>query len=102
MHRSCWIWLINGPDPINISQSEMASGGYHVKVVIVISASQRGLSINCADRHPRLTRNIASSKYEGALTKGPGTMRYAIAISHWSSGADTYACNKVGPDGSYG
>ena len=51
-----------------------------MKVATAISASQRGPLINDVDRRPRLTRNIASAKYKGALTNGPRTMRYAIAI----------------------
>jgi len=71
-----------------------------MKVVTAISASRQGLSIKHADQQPGLTHNIASAKYKGVLTKGPGTIQYAvatyrIAISHQSNTKeqDRYKCD---------
>ena len=71
--------------------------------VIEKNVSQRGPSIKHADRRPRLTRDIASAKYKGALTmaQGMSDMRLRlIALKHFHGGGPIITIATIaGPDG---
>ena len=92
IHRSRQIWPINSPDPISISQSEMASKGYRRLPYEICDSDQREQReplIKRVDRRPRLTHDIALAKYKEHLPKAQGLcdMRLRHITSQYRIGA---------------
>ena len=74
MHRSRWIWPINGPDLIGISQSEVTSGVHRRHFYGNRDSDQRDL-MRTIDQARRSTAHITSqyciAKTQGKTYRGP-------------------------------
>jgi len=96
MHRSRWIWPINGLDLISILHSVEATRGYRRLPHRYCDSDrwgQQGWLIKHIDQWPKLNHDIASVKHKGEGLWRPKTVLLAIVIlqnrigvTPWSGG----------------